>query len=69
MQTSEDRALTDLCNAWNELCPSENIGIANLLIDDMIRGGITDKREQAKRIILCLYEGLTEDVWLSVKKL
>jgi hypothetical protein len=62
-QTSEDRALLDLNNAFNELCPKENQGAVWVLIANMKADGTHDKRKQAQSACSMLYDGLAYGNW------
>lgn len=66
MQTKEQRALVDLNNAWNELCPSADQGFVWRLVSEMRADGQNDEREQCRVACGRLYDGLVYGNWPSV---
>lgn len=67
-KTKEDRALVDLNNAWNELCPPADQGLVWRLVAEMRADGTTDQREQCRAAVGKLYDGLAHGNWPSVIK-
>lgn len=65
MQASEDKALVDLANVWNELCPEKDKGFVPKLLAEMKADGTHDKRELARCAVGRLYDGLAYGNWPS----
>jgi hypothetical protein len=64
-QSPEEKALLDLFNAWNELCPTVDKGKAIDLVKDMIDDGTHDKRAHCRAVVGRLYDGLAYGNWPS----
>ena len=65
MQDNEDKALIDLRNAWNMLCPEDDKGFVSKLLVEMVEDGTTNRREQCRVIVGRLYDGLAYGNWPS----
>lgn len=65
MQTDQDRAIIDLTNAWNSLCPEQDRGFVTKLLREMIANGTKDKVGQCRVIVGRLYDGLILGDWPS----
>lgn len=63
-QSKEDRALVDINNAWNEICPTADQGFVWRLYSEM--AGET-KHEIIKAAVGRLYDGLAYGNWPSAK--
>lgn len=61
-QTNEDRALVDLANAWNGLCPEADKSFPAKLLRDM---RTESKLNKAKALCGRLYDGLAYGNWPS----
>jgi hypothetical protein len=65
MQTKEDRALLDINNAWNELCPAVDKGFVWRLVAEMRADGTTNILQQIRVAVSRLYDGLAYGNWPS----
>lgn len=65
-QTAEQRALLDIANAWNELCPDADKSAVSRLVAEMKADGQHDTREHCRVAVGKLWDGLAYGNWPSV---
>jgi len=61
-QTAMDKALVDVCNAYNEVCPTECKGSMNGVIIELRRDK-TDDKGVLRHVVSRLYDGLAFGNW------